>query len=174
MGSGKECRPRRGAALSTAVGPRAANGCPPDRFSDGGPTAGVRCCPRAAPCVQLGARSLRRYALPKTDRLRSPTDYRIVSASGSRRVCDHFVILSRRNGRPSSRLGITVSKKVGHAVTRNRIKRIVRDYFRLNRGQLPEALDINVIARQTAGKLSAAAVRNSLGRCFEKITRNPR
>ena len=100
------------------------------------------------------------------------SDYRAVSASGKRRVCGQFIILLRKNERSRSRLGITVSRKVGHAVTRNRIKRIVRDYFRLNRDDLPGALDINVIARQATGTLDNAAIRNNLGRCFEEIIQN--
>lgn len=128
--------------------------------------------PRPCPAIKKGAGALKRYAFSKADRLRTSSDYREVSASGKRWVCGQFVVLARRNGRSRSRLGITVSRKVGHAVTRNRIKRIVRDYFRLNRDPLPAALDLNVIARQSTGKRDNAAIRDNLGRCFEELIRN--
>jgi ribonuclease P protein component len=73
----------------------------------------------------------------------------------------------RKNQVVRNRLGITVSKKVGKAVTRNKIKRIIRETFRLNRDHLPEQLDINVIARPKAGMLEPAALRKHLEQCFE-------
>ena len=112
---------------------------------------------------------MKRYQLAKADRIRRPADYRSLSKVGRRRHCEHFILVYRKTDCSTIRLGITVSKKVGKAVTRNKIKRIIRDYFRLNRDRLPERMDINVIARHTAGRLEAAEIRENLGRCFEKI-----
>jgi ribonuclease P protein component len=47
-----------------------------------------------------------------------------------------------------SRLGITVSKKVGSAAERNRIRRLVREFFRLNRSRLSTPQDIVIIAKR--------------------------
>lgn len=47
-------------------------------------------------------------------------------------------------------MGITVSKKVGCAVKRNRIKRIVREFFRQNRFLIFESVDMNMIAKKSA------------------------
>ena len=55
-----------------------------------------------------------------------------------------------------SRLGITVSRKVGNAVVRNRFKRRIRAWFRANREELAAPVDLVVIARLPAGKLSFA------------------
>ena len=57
----------------------------------------------------------------------------------------------------SRRLGISVSRKVGNAVVRNRIKRGVRDRFRRQRGLLPESVDLVVIARPKANRLNGGA-----------------
>lgn len=55
-----------------------------------------------------------------------------------------------------SRLGITVSRKVGNAVVRNRFKRRIRAWFRAHREELAAPVDLVVIARAPAGKLSLA------------------
>jgi len=52
------------------------------------------------------------------------------------------------------RLGITASRKVGNAVCRNRFKRRVREWFRQRRHQLPESIDLVVIARRSGGQLA--------------------
>lgn len=57
-----------------------------------------------------------------------------------------------------SRLGITASRKVGNAVVRNRFKRRVREWFRHRRWDLPEVLDLVVIARPSGSRLSLVAL----------------
>jgi ribonuclease P protein component len=66
-------------------------------------------------------------------------------------------------------LGITVSRKVGNSVCRNRIKRWVREYYR----KLPEdalpAIDINVIAKRHAGSLSHDELDQELCSAFARL-----
>ena len=81
-----------------------------------------------------------------------------------------FLVLGRRNSLPFSRLGLTVSKKVGRAVVRSRLKRQVREFFRLNRGDWPRALDLLFIARIGAGALPTASLRADLARVGLKLT----
>ena len=57
-----------------------------------------------------------------------------------------------------TRLGITVTRKVGNAVVRNRIKRLVREVFRQHRARLPPGLDIVWVAKQQAAGASFAEV----------------
>ena len=63
-------------------------------------------------------------------------------------VTPHFIVYGRGNGESYARLGITVSRKVGRAHTRNRIKRCVREAFRLNKEAMPAGWDLVLVARQ--------------------------
>ncbi len=57
------------------------------------------------------------------------------------------------------RVGFAVSKKVGIAVVRNRVKRVLREFFRINQAQIPPAMDIVVIPRRS---LNGAELRLAL------------
>lgn len=69
-----------------------------------------------------------------------------------------------------SRLGITVTRKVGNAVVRNRIKRITREFFRLRQGEIRDCWDINVIAKRQAAGLSSEQVLTSLEDLFDRLS----
>jgi ribonuclease P protein component len=106
--------------------------------------------------------------LRREDRLRSGRDYARVSREGERRGADCFVLLVApqrgpgAEGRESPRLGLTVSRRVGSSVVRNRVKRRIRETFRARRGLLPRAADVVVIARPGAGALDAQGVEAEL------------
>jgi ribonuclease P protein component len=73
---------------------------------------------------------------------------------------------------PNARLGITVSKKIGIAVTRNRVKRRVRECFRLRlRREVPAFGDLVVIARAGAAKLDYAALCHELAIAIAHLSR---
>ena len=92
-----------------------------------------------------------------------------LSRSGRKVQNRYFIAIfaSNRQGRP--RLGITVSKKVGNAVQRNRMKRLAREYFRRNRSRLEGAWDINLIARKESAGLSSRQIFHSIGQLFDNI-----
>jgi ribonuclease P protein component len=112
--------------------------------------------------VRSGGTRLRRGS-----RVRESKDFRRVHREGVRRACAHFVVVVGTRlcdvGGASPALGVTVSKKVGTAVERNRVKRRVREWFRCNRALLPPTAVVIVIARKGAAELSAAETEEELG-----------
>ena len=62
----------------------------------------------------------------------------------------YLVLYARRNRSDSNRVGITVSKKLGHAVVRNRTRRRLREIYRLNEARFQPGWDIVVVARTRA------------------------
>lgn len=103
-----------------------------------------------------------KYPLPRSSRLRKRIDYKAAQEEGRKFHTPHFIILLKENTTPESRLGITVTKKIGSATQRNRIKRLVREVFRQNRQLFPDNRDIVFIAKRGAGSLNYQAVKNEV------------
>lgn len=111
-------------------------------------------------------------AYTKTDRLRKRSEFVHVIQQGRRVQNRHFIAIYCPGQKSASRIGITVTKRVGKAVTRNRIKRIVREHFRLTRKSTQPYLDINVIAKKEAVGLTSEEMFHSLNGLFEKIKKD--
>ena len=105
---------------------------------------------------------------PKTARLRKRAEFLNLSRIGQKLHSTNFVIISRANDGPESRLGITVSGKVGNSVTRNRIKRQVREFFRRRRALLRPTADVLVIARKNAAGLGSRGIESELERILNR------
>ena len=87
-------------------------------------------------------------AFRPAEHLRRPSDFRRVY-DRRRSVSDSWLILyACENGLPYLRLGLSVSRKFGKAVERNRLRRLYREAFRLTRGQMPVGLDLILIPRR--------------------------
>ena len=69
----------------------------------------------------------------------------------------------------NNRIGITVTKKIGNAVERNRIKRIIREYFRHHKKMIQGPKDINIIAKKGLARLSHQMIIEKLDKLFTKI-----
>jgi ribonuclease P protein component len=95
--------------------------------------------------------------LGKAARLRLRREFLAVQERGRKIPAGAYLLLTLENERGRARLGVTVSSRVGDAVTRNRVKRWVREAFRASSAGLP-AVDLVVIARSSApaGGLEAA------------------
>ena len=77
-------------------------------------------------------------------------------------VTDHFIVYARRTSKSHARIGITVSKKVGRAHLRNKVKRWVREAFRRNQAELPGGLDMVMVARKGRAPEKFEQVREQL------------
>ncbi len=101
-------------------------------------------------------------------RIRRSSDYKRTWQEGRRYHTTHFVVIVNP-GREFSRLGITVSRKVGNAVCRNQLKRWIRDLFRNNYKQFGLIVDLSIIAKRQAGPLSRSQVDRELLTVFARL-----
>ena len=102
-------------------------------------------------------------------RLRKRAQFLTLSKQGKKVYTDCFIAIVQKNTAQNNRIGITVSKKVGNAVKRNRIKRIIREYFRTNRDIISGPLDINIIARKGLASMPNHKIVDKLDKLFKKI-----
>ncbi len=93
-----------------------------------------------------GERATRR-TFTRDDRLRGRNDFVRVSKNGRRYRTDGLFIIDSPSPVAGPRLGLTVSRKVGKAHVRNRLKRLLREFFRLNRERFAPRRDVVVIVR---------------------------
>lgn len=99
--------------------------------------------------------SSRACAFPKQARVRKRREFLQIQNAGRRVATRHFLIVYACSGDGPPRLGITVTKKIGNAVVRNRIKRAVRETFRTHAASLRRGASMVVIARDGSHQLGA-------------------
>ncbi len=81
------------------------------------------------------------------------------------------VLVMRQADEHGPRLGLTVSRKVGNAVVRNRVKRRIREWYRRARADFPEGGDLVVIARPEAAELGSGELSATLTRLLREAGR---
>lgn len=94
--------------------------------------------------------------------------FRRLYAKGKNQVTPHLALYARKNGGRSNRLGITVGTKLGHAVVRNRVRRRLREIYRIHEDAFVPGYDIVVVARVRA----VHSKFDDLERSFLKAARN--
>jgi len=109
-----------------------------------------------------------RFSMPAALRLKRQRDFdRVYRARCS--VADaRLVLYAAANELDHPRLGLAVGKRLGHAVRRNRYKRLLRESFRLGQHELPAGFDYIVIPRSATGPATLADYRGSLARLAEQ------
>lgn len=107
-------------------------------------------------------------SLPRARRLRATRDYARAQRHGVRAATDALVVLGRPTRPGTGRVGFTVSKKVGGAVVRNRVKRRLRDVFRKHKEWF-DARDVVVIANPVAATLTYAALADAAEQAVRKL-----
>jgi len=88
-----------------------------------------------------------RFHFRASQRLHGRRAFAAVFGARMRKVVGPLIVYGKRNDLPHNRLGLSVSRRVGSAVTRNRIKRLIREAFRLSQHELPTGYDLVVAVR---------------------------
>lgn len=110
-----------------------------------------------------------KYSFRPHERIRCSADFQRVKNAGKRAKTRHFGLNFIPNDLDYHRLGLVVQKRFWCAAKRNRIKRVTREWFRLNKARIPmPPKDIVVIARPGAEKLSPVELCAELLPVFDK------
>jgi ribonuclease P protein component len=110
-----------------------------------------------------------RLTLPARLRLRRKRDFDAAYARGRRIGDGFFAVIATQNESGAPRLGLAVAvRTAGGAVGRNRLRRIIRESFRVHQRELP-AFDLVVSARPQARAASSPALRASLAALWKKV-----
>ena len=143
------CGPRVAGPSSQAAAGKDASASPPDRIAPD-----------------------RRF--PRSSRLTSRRQYRAIYGDGVRVRRSSLTLFSRTNDLGRCRLGITATRKCGHAVQRNRIKRVLREVFRQHRSRFDTGVDIVVNARPGARFDDYARIEREFLDALEQVLRRLR
>ena len=101
--------------------------------------------------------------------IKKTSSFKAVYAGGSQAANAYFVVYALPNNSCDSRLGLSISKKVGNAVKRNRIRRWVKEICRLNANRIANGFDIVVIVRVATGALPMRGSYQKVDKALEAL-----
>lgn len=97
------------------------------------------------------------------------SDFRRIYRRGRSAVSGGVVVYCLKNRKGMSRLGVTVSTKLGHAVVRNRVRRRLRELYRLHKAELLPGYDLIVVARVRAVGMPYAKLEKQYLHCLSQL-----
>lgn len=106
----------------------------------------------------------------KSERLVKRKEFQRVFDEGRKFRNNELLVYAMPNGMDKSRIGLVVGRKVGNAVKRNRIKRILREAFRLNKGLLNSGTDLIFIPRPGLTSPTLSTIEDGFRRLLSKIS----
>lgn len=108
------------------------------------------------------------HGLQAETRITKKKHYEEVFGAGSKFVGRHFVMFVTIDETRLTRAGFTVSRKVGKANVRNRVKRLMKEVYRLHRDEMAEKAQVVLVARSSAASLDFHQTRDSLLDLFKR------
>jgi len=104
---------------------------------------------------------VKKFAFPRAARLRLKKDFEAVFAAGKKTVTRDLVMW-HSGGCADKKIGLMVSKKTGGAVQRNRLKRLLREAFRLSKDELKESARLIIYPKAGCAMKNLAQARGAL------------
>lgn len=111
---------------------------------------------------------MKEHVYRKPERITRTNRFKVIYQQGVWRSSRYFTTITCVNDQGVQRLGITVTKKTGNAVYRNRIKRLIREFFRLNKGLFPDQHDVVIMAKRSIPPLTYQDVCDELTELFTR------
>ena len=106
------------------------------------------------------------FGFLKRERISDPQDFRKTMKFGKRLNSENFILFLNKNQNGFPRLGIVVKKDVGPATYRNRVKRYIREFFRLHKHQIRGSLDVVLLVRKGTSINRYSEAERELKRCI--------
>ena len=97
-----------------------------------------------------------------TEPLKKNSDFQTVYKTGRSKGNTYFVMYVLKNGSNINKLGISVSKKVGNSVVRHRVKRLIRESYRLHEDMFNSGLNIVIVARNSSKDIDFKTVESAV------------
>jgi len=120
------------------------------------------------PRRDVGFPYMKAQSFRRAEKVTNKSSYRIIYEQGVRRSSRFFTIVACGNSNGVKRLGITVTKKTGNAVFRNRTKRLIREFFRRNKDLFPAGHDVVVMAKKNTPPLTYQEIERELTELFTR------
>ena len=109
-----------------------------------------------------------KQTFPKREKILRPGEFRELYREGTRYSVQEFLLFVKSEGQGPPRIGLSVSKRIGTATTRNRIKRYLREVFRTQKGELKHGVRMLIVARPGSEQLNFAQCRDRVLKLFRE------
>ena len=108
-----------------------------------------------------------------TETIKKNYEFRRLYAKGKSAVTPTLVVYTRRGKPGGNRVGFTVTTRLGHAVTRNRVRRRLREIYRLHEAELRRGAELVVVARWRSVTASYGELERDFLRACRKLSLTP-
>ena len=113
---------------------------------------------------------MKKYPFSKKERLRKSSEYNYIYKAGKRLRREEFTIFFAPSREKTGRIGVSMKRDTAKAVERNRLKRRIKEAYRLNKHELKNSYDIVIKPKKIMACLSFNQVESRLVKAFREIS----